>query len=143
MQVPQHGAVGLLYPRIIQRGKPRLLDEPRRPGGADFFTATEGCCPGVFGLLPMTGGSVGLTDRLTALPPQALALGYDTNANTTLLEKRAFNLLAAGCNRTWQPGLATKSPQPFALGWPNPVIGDLVVWRGHYDPLRGLDMDSP
>ncbi|MFJ8856094.1 hypothetical protein [Streptomyces sp. NPDC102437] len=28
-------------------------------------------------------------------------------------------------------------------GLAEPVIGDLVVWRGYYDPVRGLDVDDP
>lgn len=30
-----------------------------------------------------------------------------------------------------------------SAGLAEPVIGDLVEWRGHYDPLRGLDSDQP
>ncbi len=87
-------AAGLLFPQITPGGEPRLLDEPRRLGEADFFTAgTEDRYPDVFGLLPMTGGSAGLADRLAALPHQALALGHDTSANATLLEKTADALL--------------------------------------------------
>ncbi|MFJ7129633.1 hypothetical protein [Streptomyces sp. NPDC098101] len=87
-------AAGLLFPQITPGGEPRLLDEPRRLGEADFFTAgTEDRYPDVFGLLPMTGGSVGLADRLTALPHQALTLGHDTSANAALLEKTADALL--------------------------------------------------
>jgi hypothetical protein len=63
------------------------------PDEADFFTAgTEDRYPDAFGLLPMTGGSARLTERLAALPYQTLALGHDTNTNA-LLAKTAFNLL--------------------------------------------------
>ncbi|MFJ4872141.1 hypothetical protein [Streptomyces sp. NPDC088757] len=87
-------AAGLLFPRIVPGGGPRLVDEPRGPGEADFLTSgTEDRYPDVFGLLPVTGGSAGLVARLSALPHQALALGHDTSANAALLEKTAAGLI--------------------------------------------------
>ncbi|MFJ7130458.1 hypothetical protein [Streptomyces sp. NPDC098101] len=87
-------AAGLLFPRIVPGTEPRLVDEPRRLGEADFFTAgTEDRYPDVFGLLPMTGAAPGLADQLTVLPRQVLVLGHDTVANTALLEKTAARLL--------------------------------------------------
>ncbi|MEU6483567.1 hypothetical protein [Streptomyces sp. NPDC046887] len=87
-------AAGLLFPRIAPGGEPGLIDVPRRPGEADFFTAgTEDRYPDVFGLLPMTGAAPGLGDELAGLPYQALALGHDTAANAALLEKAAARLL--------------------------------------------------
>ncbi|MET8124505.1 CRISPR-associated endonuclease Cas3'' [Streptomyces sp. NPDC005065] len=49
--------------------------------------------------------------------------------------------------RRLQPHMATlprhEVAEALRAGLAEPVIGDLVVWRGHYDPVRGLDADDP
>ncbi|WP_256726340.1 CRISPR-associated endonuclease Cas3'' [Streptomyces sp. MNU77] len=49
--------------------------------------------------------------------------------------------------RRLQPHMATLPRHEVAkalqAGLAEPVIGDLVVWRGYYDPVRGLDADDP
>ncbi|MGW3056561.1 CRISPR-associated endonuclease Cas3'' [Streptomyces goshikiensis] len=49
--------------------------------------------------------------------------------------------------RRLQPHTATlprhEVANAMSAGLAEPVIGDLVVWRGHYDPVRGLDADTP
>ncbi|MFC9431413.1 CRISPR-associated endonuclease Cas3'' [Streptomyces sp. NPDC056987] len=49
--------------------------------------------------------------------------------------------------RRLQPHMATlprhEVAEALRVGLAEPVIGDLVVWRGHYDPVRGLDADDP
>ncbi|MGM0348441.1 CRISPR-associated helicase Cas3' [Streptomyces sp. Adlamb9] len=49
--------------------------------------------------------------------------------------------------RRLQPHTATlprhEVTQALRTGLAEPVVGDLVVWRGHYDELRGLDPDDP
>ncbi|MER8231094.1 hypothetical protein [Streptomyces sp. NPDC094049] len=87
-------AAGLLFPQIVPDDEPRLIDGPRRLADTDFFSArTEDRYPDVFGLLPMADASRDLTDRLAALPHQALVLGHDTSADGALLERTADALL--------------------------------------------------
>ncbi|MGW9643448.1 CRISPR-associated endonuclease Cas3'' [Streptomyces albidoflavus] len=49
--------------------------------------------------------------------------------------------------RRLQPHMATLPRHEVAralkAGLAEPVVGDLVVWRGFYDPVRGLDADRP
>ncbi|MFE7044605.1 CRISPR-associated endonuclease Cas3'' [Streptomyces atratus] len=49
--------------------------------------------------------------------------------------------------RRLQPHMATLPRHEVAAalraGLAEPVIGDLVVWRGYYDSVRGLDADDP
>ncbi|WP_325107749.1 CRISPR-associated endonuclease Cas3'' [Streptomyces microflavus] len=49
--------------------------------------------------------------------------------------------------RRLQPHMATlprhEVAEAMRAGLAEPVIGDLVVWRGYYDPVRGLDTDDP
>ncbi|WP_449479490.1 hypothetical protein [Streptomyces diastaticus] len=49
--------------------------------------------------------------------------------------------------RRLQPHMATlprhEVARALGAGLAEPVVGDLVVWRGFYDPVRGLDADRP
>ncbi|MEV8351938.1 CRISPR-associated endonuclease Cas3'' [Streptomyces niveus] len=66
-------------------------------------------------------------------------------ADITLL--RAPYPSGPGPLRRLQPHMATlprhEVAEALRAGLAEPVIGDLVVWRGHYDPVRGLDADDP
>lgn len=50
------------------------------------------------------------------------------------------------CLRRLQPHTATlprhEVTEALRTGLAEPVVGDLVVWRGHYDDVRGLDPDD-
>lgn len=87
-------AAAILFPQIQPGEEPGLSEGSRGVQDADFFNArTEDRYPDVFGLLPVTGPSADLAERLAALPHQSVVLGHDTAAATALLEKAADRLL--------------------------------------------------
>jgi CRISPR-associated endonuclease/helicase Cas3 len=82
--------------------------------------------------------------------PVAVEYGDDDARSEmrTLAERlRSADVLQAGETRLLlrrlQPYLAalprTLAGKAVAVGWAQPVIGDLLQWRGPYDPRRGID----